>query len=907
MNVENCIVGIGPSGSVPAGAGFLVTGNHVLTCAHVVNKSSGRDKDSQDLPTDSVSVLFFADNGVTPIMARVEKKEHWRPPLPGGKPTSSQDMAILTLQGTAPAGSVGAPLRERYPLTASPFSVSGFPSGWSIGQGQSGTIGSRDAVGRYELLEGQDKRLFLRAGFSGAPVRLESALNKGAVGIVGMVVAARADDQDKTAYMIPIEDLAIFVSQLEHVNVRNGIVDDFPHIKQIEKHLRDTVFKTRTGPPFDLRITTCDSTEAIAQLFRKDPEADYGTIAWNPDRLLNEDGPRLLLLQSPGGAGKSNFLVDVVTTAVSRGMVPFFMDATKSHEKIDPAAANLKTLLKDFTVGGGIEDFQKAREHVGKERVVLLADRLNENPEQATTLLRAIIRSAESEATGTIVIIADRVKDRGEVSQFERATMLPLPLNEIQKHLRDKPSGTNAKLLAMPFFLEMQLRVGQQSVAGSFLIRSEMFREFFRAHADVTDPVLPRLAESAFNAYKDCSSTVIPLEIWMDLMKKYGVPDALWPKVLDGAMLQYKPNATDEVVEFRHQLLHDFLAGTHLANGGQAFWRAPNFDTATLDTQSFDGIEFAAEQLGANATKFLIQVYDWNWLGVLEAVRNLDAGRHGGESHISPEFKDALYFLNAMRLFDCFEDSRRRTRSIIADVRTTKDADLNSVRNFRDLRKMLDASYAPTETYFTKWKAFFLRDDKPPVSVKDLDVLWSDPFMSWTATRIFRQLPLDGAVAGFLQMMYGSVKNTGGERPEAVGARWRFVHLLGVVKDPATSEFLWSVTLSSDEDKNVRAGAVRSYIENATLVDSREDRQAMFTRIANWIATTKDIPGSITRQLRTSARLASDSARDYWDTDYLRVIEAGVRYATEERDLEEKEAWERRKNEILAQVPKVNN
>ncbi len=907
MNVENCIVGIGPPGSVPAGAGFLITGNHVLTCAHVVNVSSGHAKDSQDQHTDPVSVLFFADDSGAPILAQVEKKEHWRPPLPGGKPTSSQDMAILTLQGTAPTEAVSAPLRERYPLLDRPFSVSGFPAGWSIGEGQSGIIGERDAVGRYALLEGKTtKRLFLRAGYSGAPVRLESALNKGVVGIVGMVVAARADDQDKTAYMIATEDLAKFVSQLDHVNVRNGIVDDFPHIKQIERHLRESILKTRTGPPFDLRITTCKSLEAVAQLFRKDPEKSYDTLAWNPDRLLGTDGPHLLLLQSPGGAGKSNFLVDVVTTAVAMGMVPFFLDATKSRDKIDPAAANLKTLLENFTVGGGIEDFDKAREQVGKERVVLLADRLNENPEQATTLLRAIIRSAQSEATGTIVIVTDRVKDRGEVSQFERATMLPLPLNEIEKHLREKPSGTNAKLLAMPFFLEMQLRVGQQSVAGSSLTRSEMFRQFFHVHAGVTGQVLLRLAESAFNAYKDCGGTVIPFAAWTGLMKKYGVPDAVWPTVLEGAMLQYKPNATDEVVEFRHQLLHDFLAGTHLANGGESFWRAPNFDTATLDTQSFDGIEFAAEQLGANATKFLIQVYDWNWLGVLEAVRNLDAGRHGGESHISPEFKDALYFLNAMRLFDCFEDSRRRTRSIIADVRTTTGADLNSVHNFGELREMLNALYAPTEAYFTRWKAFFLRDDKPPVSIEDLDVLWSDPFMSWTATRIFRQLPLDGAVPKFLQMIYRSVRSTGADRPEAVGARWRFVHLLGVVRDPATSEFLWSVTDNADEDKNVRSGAIRSYIENAALADSREVRQQMLTRIANWIVMTT-IPSSITRQLRTSARLASDSARDGWDTDYLHIVEAGLNRATDEKDMEEKEAWEWKRNQIMERIAKVKN
>jgi hypothetical protein len=896
MPIEDCIVAIGPTGGEPVGVGFLVGDRHILTCAHVLNAAVGAEKYSQDKPSQPVAVAFLANASQGPLAGAVEREEHWRPPVRNGVAVKS-DMAILTLAGSPPKEAEKAPMRERYPLTGAPFWATGFPSGWSNGQGQSGSIG-QFIFGRYELLEGIDKRPFVRAGFSGSPVRVESSLNKGAVGVVGMVVAARTEEEEKTAYMVPAEALREFVSSLPGVDICNGIIDDFPHIRGVERHFQDTTLKTRTGPAFDLRIVACDSLEAIAQLFRSDPERAYGTKAMTADSLLTGNNARLLLVQSPGGAGKSNFLVAVVKSAISKGMVPFLLDATKGRDADDTTDPSVEKFFESFTVAGGAEEFEAAREKIGKERVVVLLDRLNENPEQASTILKAITRIGESKASGITVIIADRVKDRGEIPSLQRATVLPLPLTEIANHLGHSPVGTNAKLLAMPFFLEMQLRGGDQSAEAAQLIRSEMFKKFFAAHAGVTDSTLSQLAESAFNAYKECRRTVLPATKWIVMMEKAGIPDESRQRILDGTMLQYKVKTTGDVVEFRHQLFHDFLAGTYLANCDESFWRSPNFDAVTLDAQSFDGIEFAAEQLGAKATGFLIQAYDWNWFGVLESVRNLDAGRHGGESHISAEFKDALYFLNAMRLFDVFEDSRRRTRSILADVQTTGGFDIDSVHDIKTLRQTVATSYAPADAYFKDWKELFLRDE--PVLVEDLDVLWSDPLMSWTATSVFRKRPLGQDVPEFLRRYYVLVRNTGGDRPEAVGARWRIVHLLGIANEKETSEFLWSVADNLKEHKNVRAGAIRSYIESAALTTSTDVRAEMLARIANWLRTSPNIPGSITRQLRTSARLATDYARDQWDAGYLKILEAGVERAKTSGDIEEQQAWERRRDEISA-------
>jgi len=75
----------------------------------------------------------------------------------------------------------------------------------------------------------------------------------------------------------------------------------------------------------------------------------------------------------------------------------------------------------------------------------------------------------------------------------------------------------NAKLLATPFFLAMQIESNLHTAAQSHRTRSEMFREFFRIHVYKDrfsddaglEEAINSLAESAFSAYKKCRKTVI--------------------------------------------------------------------------------------------------------------------------------------------------------------------------------------------------------------------------------------------------------------------------------------------------------------------------------------------------------------------------------------------------------------
>jgi len=895
MPLDNAIVAIGAQGGgAPKGAGFLITPLHVLTCAHVVNASLGNDLHSQEMPSEGLRVVFVGGTAED-YTARVADKTHWSPPLPEGEVGGAADIAVLTLEKVAPSGLPMAPLRIYRDLAERKFNTTGFPETWGKGQGQSGRVGAGITGGRYELLKGDDSRLFVRPGFSGAPVIFRDSMGQPDV-VIGMVVAARTKEEEKTAYMVPVEQLRKMVVSLKDVDIDYGIVEDFPHITLVRKYLRETV-RLWTGESFDLRLIPVMNSNEIAELFRQDPKEDYTNEAAKPSQVLERQTLSMLLLQSPGGAGKSNFLASLVESAIAKDIVPFFLDGTLPVK--DRSEWTLAGLVDDLTVGGGWNDLEKA----GDNRAVVLLDRLNQNPLQANAQLDAIRKAVKTEKSGLRVVIADRPNERGsDIYPLTRATILPLPLIELQDRLNRVPNKSEAKLLAIPFFLGMQLRRGPDS--GATLTRAQMFKEFFRIHAKVDEKKqLPGLSEAAFQAYDTFRSTAIPAKEWKKSLEKHQFSDQAIGEIVSGAMIEYiHKNTGEPVVEFRHQLLHDFLAGNHIALAGEKFWREPAFEAASLDEQSYDAIELAAEQLGSDSAGsktdvFLKEVYDWNWGGVLECVRNLDAGRHGGKSPVSPEFKDALYCLNIVRLFDLFQHTRTRARSITAGIKPSFGADITSAISFDDLRDKVEKSYHPIEPYYQGWKALFLLKT-PPAKVTDLDQLWADPFISWTATNVFRKLGISGAIPSILQSFYKAIKCTALDAPEGKGARWRIVHLLGIAKKAAARDFVWSVVVDSSEDKNVRSGAVRSYLEMAILTPTRDKRQKILKELEDWLLTCNEkIPTPVLGQIRT-IRPADEFVREGWHADSLRVLQAGVKHAKLIKDLDEEQAWAGKVKEI---------
>ncbi|MFI6060501.1 trypsin-like peptidase domain-containing protein [Streptomyces sp. NPDC051286] len=157
-----------------AGAGFLIAGDLVVTCAHVV-RAAGRG------PGDQVSVAFpNADR--SPRFTGAVLTEPWRAP-------EAEDIAVLRLDGT-PTGVGPLPLGSAKRCRGHQVRVFGFPrrapSTGHFGYATAGDLLTTAAGPLLQLTGAND----LTTGFSGGPVFDEMTGR-----VVGMVTAISAPDE----------------------------------------------------------------------------------------------------------------------------------------------------------------------------------------------------------------------------------------------------------------------------------------------------------------------------------------------------------------------------------------------------------------------------------------------------------------------------------------------------------------------------------------------------------------------------------------------------------------------------------------------------------------------------------------------------------------------------------------
>lgn len=185
----------------PVGAGFLVTPELAITCAHVVSAAL-----VGQAVEPGVGACVFVDLPLRPdqsgsgvpggagVMAVVE---HWAPRQPDG----SGDMAVLRL-ATPLADGVPVRLAESQSedLWDDPVRVFGFPDGRPDGVWHSGVLRGRQGNGWVQI-DPRPGGYRVSGGFSGSPVWDERL-----GGVVGMVAVAEAGDP-AVSYLIPTDGL----------------------------------------------------------------------------------------------------------------------------------------------------------------------------------------------------------------------------------------------------------------------------------------------------------------------------------------------------------------------------------------------------------------------------------------------------------------------------------------------------------------------------------------------------------------------------------------------------------------------------------------------------------------------------------------------------------------------------
>ncbi|CAK8711680.1 hypothetical protein KKHLCK_00680 [Candidatus Electrothrix laxa] len=198
----------------PVGAGFLVTPNHVITCAHVVNDALKQPQRNPDLPNMEVFLDFPLIKEQPLIQAKIL---HWYPVQEDSTVGELEDIAVLELlsetplpTGLRPAPVVVVAEQEGF-LTESKVRMCGFPAGVDHGTYANGTLQGKTAKGWVEIHHRGDN--LVEQGFSGTAVW---AVGENAV--CGMTVSVLKRRNAVVAYMIPASVLIAAFPEMEKLS-----------------------------------------------------------------------------------------------------------------------------------------------------------------------------------------------------------------------------------------------------------------------------------------------------------------------------------------------------------------------------------------------------------------------------------------------------------------------------------------------------------------------------------------------------------------------------------------------------------------------------------------------------------------------------------------------------------------
>ncbi|WP_432026674.1 trypsin-like peptidase domain-containing protein [Streptomyces sp. 1222.5] len=216
------------------GAGFLVAGHRVLTCAHVV-RGSGRA---------AVTVSFPHARELGELSASVVAHGGW-----AGDPADPGDVAVLELDRRVPLDPAGFAAPDVAYTDPYPRLVAyGFPEGYD-----EGTLAEYQAVSG-QLIAGEWLELVawhghgqpLVAGFSGAAATLPDGR------VVGMVTAASGTPDVRKGRMLPLDVMARYWPELGELVPTPGHRDDAR--RRLYALLRRAADAGRVGDPNRLYV-----------------------------------------------------------------------------------------------------------------------------------------------------------------------------------------------------------------------------------------------------------------------------------------------------------------------------------------------------------------------------------------------------------------------------------------------------------------------------------------------------------------------------------------------------------------------------------------------------------------------------------------------------------------------------
>jgi hypothetical protein len=275
--VKNAIARI-YRGNAVIGAGFLVPGGYVLTCAHVIREALKLQP--EDLAVGQTIKINFPYIGLKPkltaevLLYRYDK----------GEDELDQDIAGLRLLDPLPANARPVKLQPGHQLH-SDYWVLGFPKGHSKGVVSYGQLRMDLPNGWIQLEDTKAQGLAILPGFSGACVCDEKT-----EAVVGMVVARERNQPDaKMGFMIPalsllnvrceLESLGLLSILKEHVDelgesVKTAYQLCVPQGWNVPDNLPEQLSKLQDAKRGDSQFEAIDRFVALLTLSALNPSQD---------------------------------------------------------------------------------------------------------------------------------------------------------------------------------------------------------------------------------------------------------------------------------------------------------------------------------------------------------------------------------------------------------------------------------------------------------------------------------------------------------------------------------------------------------------------------------------------------------------------------------------------------------
>jgi len=914
-----------------AGFGVYIGDDFVLTCAHILQEDDGA-------PVTQDVRVQFVPTASQPFPARVIKAKP--PVLNNDRSWQSGDVALLKLGTPAPQTSQAAPL----------VSLDSLPDSWLVLGFLTANPKVTEVNGSFkisiplpELRGPKDEDIAIEPGFSGSPV-----FDEGADQVIGLVRSgiSRWDKHGKPipvrqSYMLPIKTI---VSELQSADLENRLANRFVRLSTIsERKNHNEVLGRRIEKEqqerdieftFDCRISEANNvdkirhihSQAIIESYPSDQQtaADYWSIS-DFLRDLTREKRRLdsaiFHLQAPGGSGKSVLARKIVQSALADAIVPYCIEISRSQTGITIAGDKPEYKLEDLfkgTIAGGAKFLRDDLE--ANRLCLLLADGLNEAASGAPKWL-ALLRQLAEDYPNLRILICDRIVDRStDLPNAQLLTVRPLSSQAINGELAKagKPAITDPKLLDLlstPFFLHLALpskNAGKRPAGIQGTTRTEVFQEYFRMALElpVTDSnttsqplgtALDTLSNVAYQAYTKENHLVIDASLW----DKAAVN--LKPKLEQAGALLAAKRANQTIGDsFRHQLLHDYLAGQYLSKHAP-----PDYDHlhgATWRGENPEPVSFALEIIGsAGSDSFLNRVYDWNYSVTIGYLRDAEKSQ---QPTVSDCFKGAVAALIALKTADVFVETRRAGEQDLKIFdkglagywrEAVTAAGLNDPNKIENLLNVVQEKF-PVEICnetsvvdYALWKKMFCRKDKPSRG-EESSLFVDNPLMGWTAANSFRRTGVDLWFFDSLKGAYGALRQMGVSSldgrhdPAARVVRRRIVYVLGTAQDGDTVALLERVVFDDqNEDEDVKTDGLRSLLEIASRDDSL--RANILGRIKNGMP---NLAPRIRRRILRSHRIVKEN-RD-WLIRMLDLISLG---ADQESDQRHRAAWESAKIELV--------